>query len=408
MARDEWPLLGLWVTHMLKSAVDTVHVLDHASSDGTKHGLLRLRRVWGQRLQVMTLEDVPFWQEAGISLLISSANLKHGDWICIFDPDEFPLPSSNRTLAETLNTIPPGFSVARYEVQNWVTRRDFDEADVQSFRSILHRAVPRPLASFARANFAQISADVLSGRANYFDFPFESKVMVRAGDLVWLGAGAHAVKGADPPSEWTIRSSVFTTAHLPFLSRRRLEKKLLQGKRLREAGFHYDHGWQSRMVCDAEETSRLDLFWHRHSIPPEKAAPYSEPMVTEDNSLSIALETSIQSFLKTESSAEENIQSNELSEWRATSTHLAVGYRCLKAIRDQQILGDALAAKVERLQSELNEIRRTEHAHAKSLAETIEAISRSKCWRVTAPVRMLGDVAKQLYRIPARIARTDG
>ena len=56
MARNEWPLLEVAVTHALVHHVDMVHVLDHASTDGTPAGLARLRREWGDRLEVVDIE----------------------------------------------------------------------------------------------------------------------------------------------------------------------------------------------------------------------------------------------------------------------------------------------------------------------------------------------------------------
>ena len=54
MARDEWPMVALAITHALSGHVEHVAVLDHASTDASRTGLERLQQEF----------HFYFWKEA--------------------------------------------------------------------------------------------------------------------------------------------------------------------------------------------------------------------------------------------------------------------------------------------------------------------------------------------------------
>jgi hypothetical protein len=75
IARNEWPLLGLSISHALFYHVDKVFVIDHSSTDDTKNGLAELQKVWPDKIEVFRYEDNLFDQEALTNILLEILNV---------------------------------------------------------------------------------------------------------------------------------------------------------------------------------------------------------------------------------------------------------------------------------------------------------------------------------------------
>jgi hypothetical protein len=261
MAKNEWPLLGLSITHAISSGVDHVVVVNHESSDETAHGLVALEMYWPGKVTTISA-DGPFLQEATTALISSVVEAQFFDWIYVFDADEFILPGEGLTLAASLRSIDEECDAVRFEVHQWVSPWDFDDLDLQGYSRIRQRSVPD---GSSDQSGSRLGREIESGRLNFFDVPFPSKVIVRGRNAHLLSAGAHSLRTGSPVHEKSVDPNILRVGHLPLLSRRRLGGRCEQGKALREAGFSEDHGWQSQMLSRLLESGELDAFWLRHS-----------------------------------------------------------------------------------------------------------------------------------------------
>lgn len=265
MARDEWPLLGLSITHALASGLDHVVVVDHASTDATQAGLMQLKEAWPDRLTVIRLDADAYLQEATTAVIMAAVRAELYDWVYVFDADEFLLTSNGKDIVTLLNDIPSNVDAVRYEVHQWVATADMDDQDISSYVRITQRAVPCIFIKHPRELLAD---DIEDGRVNYFDVPFPSKLIVRGSVAHKLSAGAHSLWSADRNfTEQKIDPEQLRVGHLPLLSRRRLTQKCNQGKALIDAGFPRWHGWQNQALREIALADGLDDFWLRHSIP---------------------------------------------------------------------------------------------------------------------------------------------
>ncbi len=297
MARNEWPLLEVAVTHALVHHVDMVHVLDHASTDGTPAGLARLRREWGDRLEVVHLGECPYLQEAAMSLLRTIVAAAPDDWLYVFDADEFGITGSEATLRDLLADVDPRHDAVRYDVHNWVAPTEFSTADMAGYDTLRHRAAP---AVFLPVSPQLLADEIVAGAMNYFDVPFDSKVIVRGSATGWIAAGAHRVAGDAALVEARLPADAFRVAHLPLLGRDRLDLRADQGLAYIANDFPPGHGWQSQMVADVAAGDGLDAFWERHSLgrrplPPEQGGP----VVVRDDSLAPLLTRTLEAVRAT-------------------------------------------------------------------------------------------------------------
>lgn len=287
MARDEWPLLGVAVTHALTHHVDCVVVLDHASQDGTHDGLTKLQQTFGDRLRVLRLDESPYLQEAALALVCEVAEFTTYDWVYAFDADEFGLAGSGHSLRSILSRVGPEVDAVRYEVQNWIAPSEAEECEVETLSNVRHRAVPHVFG----VPGDQLTGAIENGALNFFEVGFTAKVIFRASSGNWAAAGAHTLWSTGAVTEVTLPAEEFHAAHVPLLTERRAVKRSAHGRALREAGFSPRHGWQNQMLHRLDEEGRLAEFWRSHSIPgsPEEGGDPLPAWATEDDRLQQAL-----------------------------------------------------------------------------------------------------------------------
>jgi hypothetical protein len=287
MARDEWPLLELSITHALLHNVDRVWVIDHGSVDGTAEGLRRLGMVWGTRLTSIRLDGIPFFQEAITSVLLEVVNPCPEDWVYVFDADEFAITPSAASLRDILTELKPEHECVRYQVDNWVAPELFDDTDFEQYEGLQYRALPN---LFLELGSELTSDEIQHGTISFFDVPFPTKVIFRGGMSGWLAAGSHAIKSFLPVHEVSVSPDQFRVAHFPLLSRERLRLKVRQGRDLIAQGFPRVHGWQSQMLARMDSNGRLDDFWIRHSVGPAADVDDSGcPVIIRDDAFSRAI-----------------------------------------------------------------------------------------------------------------------
>jgi hypothetical protein len=295
LARNEWPLLGLSITHALLSGISHVVVLDHGSTDETSKGLSTLENAWPNQITVIRLsEEQLYLQEAITSMAMGVADAQSYDWVYVFDADEFAICPHGKNLIDVFQTIESDFDIVRYELDQWVAPFDFDDLDISSYKRINHRAVAP---TFLELPLDVVVDEIVRGNMNFFDVPFPSKVIVRGCLASDISAGAHSLNRSELPNEVRLNSSLMHVAHLPFLSKRRLDMKFSQGLALKQAGFSKFHGWQSQMLDDVNKTIGPQIFWTNHSISENKDPEFiqsGQPSTEVDHDLSEALEAAIE------------------------------------------------------------------------------------------------------------------
>ena len=280
MAKDEWPTLGIAITHALRIGLDHVAVLNHGSADDTQTGLQLLAERFPGQISIYYSDEISFHQEVMVTLLAKSACAESYDWVYVFDADEFLILEGEKSLRDFLGGIPADFGAVRYEIRQWLAPSDFKPEVISDLLRVVKRALP---SVFIPKSSELVTPLVEMSRLNFFDLTFESKLIIRSEFISVLSAGAHVVRAVNSPSEFVTPEHSIYVAHLPMRSRRQLEIKARQGEALVRFGFPPFHGWQSQMLYRISQRSGLDEFWTRHSdsVADGKSVT-GGPVTTED------------------------------------------------------------------------------------------------------------------------------
>ena len=286
------------------------------------------------------------------------------DWVYVFDADEFVLSPPEMKLGEMLSRVPLDIDAVRYEIHQWVAPTDFDDLDITEYSRIRYRAVAN---NFTKLTGAELGDEIEHESFNFFDLPFQSKILVRGKWAQALAAGTHLISEGSGTVEMTMDASTLRVGHLPLLSRRRLALKSKQGAALIRAGFDPDHGWQSQMIYRLDIAETLEKFWRHHSVtddlPHESIGSF--PVTVLDESLAQAINIVITQLGELGAGESENSHDFVRSEpspgelWSGAissidrqikiRSELVLERDALAVERDVQITG--LALEIERLQA---------------------------------------------------------
>ncbi len=279
-ARNEWPLLSLSISHALMYHLDEVYVLNHMSTDGTIDGIEKLKGLWRGRIHLFNYYDDHDWQEAATSIFMEMVQPARPDWIYIFDADEFMLTQSQQSLKEILGGVDQEYAAVLYNVQNWVSIDNFQEIRLNHYKRLLYRSVPNlPITTDPET----IIDEIKNGKLNYFDVPFQSKVVFRNHPECWVAAGTHFLKNpADVPT-LELESDLLTVAHFPLLSKKRLQKRGLRAQQKIKDGYPPGHGWQSHLVYWFLQNGLSEQFWQAHSISDHNNSSEKVSFVVDDS-----------------------------------------------------------------------------------------------------------------------------
>lgn len=404
MARDEWPILGLSVIHALNMGVSRVVVVDHGSTDATPGYVRRLQDAIPDRMVILRNDHPDYLQEETCRLVLRSERAEQYDWVYVFDADEFALTGSGERLPDLLGSIPGNVDAVRYELDQFVAPCDMDDQDLRDFSRIRTRSFPNNFLAMP----GDLQCDELArGGFNFFDMPFPSKVIIRGSSEMYVGSGAHQVKGAASLEEMRIDTARLRVAHLPLLSRRRLELKSKQGAALVQAGFPKGHGWQSQAIRQVHEANLLDDFWRVHSIsqditPTPRAAL---PALADDDALPKALECAAAQLRQLLSEEAPPVPAARPSARVALGSAIAV-VRDIASEHTRELmrLRDALDKSERLLREQASIFKERDTAvvasHEGELASAfaemernrlaIERLKSSLSWRLTAPLRRIG------------------
>ena len=411
MARNEWPLLGLSVMHALNSGIDRVAVIDHCSDDATREGLRALKSFYSDKIFVYRLDDPRYLQEATTALVMALVDADSYDWVYVFDADEFVLSPPEMKLGEMLSRVPLDIDAVRYEIHQWVAPTDFDDLDITEYSRIRYRAVAN---NFTKLTGAELGDEIEHESFNFFDLPFQSKILVRGKWAQALAAGTHLIRERVGTVEMTMDASTLRVGHLPLLSRRRLALKSKQGAALIRAGFDPDHGWQSQMIYRLDIAETLEKFWRHHSVtddlPHESIGSF--PVTVLDESLAQAINIVITQLGELGAGESENSHDFVRSEpspgelWSGAissidrqikiRSELVLERDALAVERDVQITG--LALEIERLQARYEAAESAEGVHRQEMTK----LTSSKAFRlgmfITWPARHLRSAIAALKR----------
>jgi hypothetical protein len=396
MARDEWPMLELAITHALLNHVDEVVVVDHGSTDETREQLPQLEARWAGRLKVLRLDGVPYLQEAVTLTALASVPWDAFDWVYVFDADEF-LVTETGDVRDYLENVGTGYDTVRYSVLNFLAPRHFDERNLREYTSITKRARVSRLLDIPGSVTAE---EIELGEVNFFAEPFAAKVIVRSAKDLWLEAGAHVIHRPEGSREVMADVSEVYAAHLPFPSWSRVQRKVLQGQELVAQGFDPEHGWQAQMLARLEKAGQLEGFWEAHSLGEQSDASQhrAQPLYEHDDSFSLAIGVTLGSL---QAGNEEQLPRIGPDPRQIdASTYLGVIHEQMQAVkaltvevreraeiaRERDHLTVEVASLLDwsaKLETQLDAVSK----RARELQDVVQVMESSSSWRYTKPLR---------------------
>ena len=272
-AQNEWGLIAVSISHALINHIDEVYVVDHASTDQTFNGLNHLKKLWGERLHVITINNIGFFQEAATNTIIQISKKSNPDWIYVFDADEFLLVDESTSLKKILSNTEKCHQAIRYTVNNYISTRHFNDLILDNYKNIIHKSVTNPDIE-KKANkrpYKRLTKNktipelIYDGDATFFDIPFPSKVIIRLSDFLQITAGAHSANYFKGNVQGKHIKEIEAT-HLTYPTKKRLQNKAEHGEFLIKNKFSPNHGWQMQLVYKIAQEGRLDWFWEKHSM----------------------------------------------------------------------------------------------------------------------------------------------
>ena len=383
IARNEWPLLGICITHALTNHVDEIIVVDHASTDETQAGLAELQMRWGNKIQVLHLCEGTFHHEETNLMLKTLYEDRDFDWVYPIDADEFLITLDNLSLKQLLAEVPDSYEAVRYEIHNFVAPTDFVENDFQRYGEIREKAVADPNFQITHGDFVE---SIVQGGLNFFEVPFDSKVMFRLPQDSWAAAGSHSMLAVGKESEYKLSEDDTFVAHLPFLTRERLLRRAEQGRAKVESGYPRDHGWQSQVVYQMQVDERLDEYWQKNSIPATSSdSMLSPPKTITDNRLAPVLEAAIAEFHPSSSLVNSNVSCQQSGcESGMTLTQGVDGIYAMARTKQHAI--DSAHLHIRDLHQHIQNLQAQVDHYSVERTEFLSSMS----WRATKGLRLVG------------------
>ena len=372
IARNEWPLLGICITHALTNHVDEIIVVDHASTDETQAGLAELQMRWGNRIQVLHLCEGTFHHEETNLMLKTIYQDRNFDWVYPIDADEFLITPNNLPLKQLLAEVPDSYEAVRYEIHNFVAPTDFVENDFHRYSELREKAVVNLNFQITHGDYVE---SIVQGGLNFFEVPFDSKVMFRLPQDSWAVAGSHSMLAVG--SEYKLSEDDTFVAHLPFLTRERLLRRVEQGRAKVESGYPRDHGWQSQVVYQMQVDERLDEYWQKNSISTTSSdSTLSPPKTITDNRLAPVLEAAIAEFHPSSALVTSNVSCQQSG--CESGMTLTQGVDAIYAMARQKEQG------IDSANSEITKLNVIIHKLDIEREELLDSIS----WRLTRGLRL--------------------
>jgi glycosyltransferase involved in cell wall biosynthesis len=259
VAKDEWPLLAVAVSHALINSCDEVIVVDNGSSDASLQGLKFLNATTFQG-RIHTLSYLGKFNQAAITgAAIQFARQLGAHFVVPFDADEFLVMANSISLKKYLEGKTKGLDgqsqIDSFQVfhVNYVVPRSFDIASIESYQQITARAIANQKNVYLqRSELAQL---ISNGSVGFFDNHFWNfKQIPRADRLIFLTKGNHQT--TTKTRTFKVPAKDIYLVHLPFSSRKKLNKLVV------ETSF----ASHSSIMQNVASTSSLDQIWNRVTL----------------------------------------------------------------------------------------------------------------------------------------------
>jgi|GEM_PF-1967604 len=277
LVRDEIELLPAVCAQLFRQGVDRLLIADHRSEDGTREWLLAAAEA-DPRIAAFRIDAPEFHQAAALTSLARTACGLGAEWVIPFDADEFWTATDGSTVSSVLRAQPAAVRAVRVEVRNYLA----DLATIEfSPATLLDVRFVSPTPGDARP--APPDPRVASLEYPFVLVPFQSKTIPRAAPTLRVLAGGHQsmVDGALlPPAD----SGELLCAHLPFRSRRHLDRRARDGEVIRASGYPPGHSWQAQAIADLSRQGRLDEWWRANASDAGRitCAGTEYPLVPDD------------------------------------------------------------------------------------------------------------------------------
>jgi hypothetical protein len=228
IARNEWPLLGLSISHALFYHVDKVFVIDHSSTDDTKNGLVELQKIWPNQIEVFRYEDTLFDQEALTNILLDISNKENPDWNFIFDADEFLVSPTRKSIKEHLSSLEGKWNAIAMQLENYIVPSGFIDTRLDDYLLINHY--------FTSVNHVvdrdEFHEQVKRNEKLLHEFRVPSKILVKNNSGDFVDAGQHQLKYGDGKF-WELWDTTVAASnkedwlicHLPYTSLKRFKAR---------------------------------------------------------------------------------------------------------------------------------------------------------------------------------------
>ena len=141
MAKDEDDVISISVSHALLTLCDKVCILVHDSGGSFVKEVSQLMKLWPDRITLFELNIKQYYQESAVTALRYYAGSDEFDWIYVFDADEFAITENANLFRRYLDLLPLEIDSVRYEVSNWVSKREFNSSEISDWLDLDTRSV---------------------------------------------------------------------------------------------------------------------------------------------------------------------------------------------------------------------------------------------------------------------------
>ncbi len=265
VAKNEWPLLAVTISHALTHHCDEVWLIDNASTDGTQAGIAYLNEhVWSGRIHYVHYSE-RFDQAAITSFGMRLAWKNGAEFILILDGDEFLITKNHVKFAGFLasRTNDPDFLNAlgvQVITQNFAVPFNFQVGDLDQYLEIDTLTIPNQENVYNPVE--ELARKINSDEINFFDnHPWNFRAIPRADNRLFVTAGTHQLTPLLPV--YYTHPDEICLAHIPLSS----PKKIKSLAALPEGGVQL-------LVAQASENSNaLDSLWRKVTMPVDGSQP---------------------------------------------------------------------------------------------------------------------------------------
>jgi len=279
VARNEWPLLGLSISHALFYHVDKVFVIDHSSTDDTKNGLAELQKVWPDQIEVFRYEDNLFDQEALTNILLHISNQENPDWNFIFDADEFLVSPTDKSIEDLLSNLGEKWNAIAMQLENYIVPLGFVDTRLDDYQLVDHYV------TFVNhvGDRDEFHEQVKRNEKLLHEFRVPSKILVKNNSGDFVDAGQHQLKYGDGKFwhlwDTTVAASNkedWLICHLPYTSLKRFKARKDVHERINN---NFANKVFAKTITPDEDITQM---WDRLQMHPGD----TNPILVKDSSLS--------------------------------------------------------------------------------------------------------------------------